>query len=443
MSERRSLPTALPGQEIDALRISNDLSAGPEPIITPNDVSSHVLIIGAGVAGLTTAWFLLDSGYHVTIVSKEWASYGEGPRLTSQVAGALWELPPGGCGPQAIGDKLPMVQKWALESLEVYRAIAANQTLREAYGLKMRKFTAFHTNSLHEDAIKADKIQFIKSTRLEGFSQGTHLFDKYGVNTNCHGGLVDAYEHDAPVIDSDVAMSFLMRLVRSKGARLVTDVIHGDILNQEDSLLHLYKADAIVNATGVWAREAAADKNVYPLRGGMLRVINDGTDFPKVENAMVVSTETRQNGNFHDMAVLIPRNDNILLLGSILNQESWCLDLSPTCETIKDMRERCEDLLPALKNARLDPEYPLSQGRRPMRQGSVRVERDQRKTCQGQWSRTVHSYGHAAAGWSLAFGSARQVVRLLDDLLDKKGPGLVYRKNQGVCGQKHGTKAKL
>ncbi|KAI6080103.1 hypothetical protein F4821DRAFT_94352 [Hypoxylon rubiginosum] len=39
---------------------------------------------------------LLDRGYHITILSSAWTSYEQ--RLTSQIAGALWEFPPGVCG---------------------------------------------------------------------------------------------------------------------------------------------------------------------------------------------------------------------------------------------------------------------------------------------------------------------------------------------------------
>ncbi|KAE8147672.1 FAD dependent oxidoreductase family protein [Aspergillus avenaceus] len=392
--------------------IGNDISVSPTPLIRPTSRSHRILVIGGGVTGLATAWTLLDQGYHVTIISREWARYGNEPRLVSQVAGALWELPPGGCGPQAVKEKLGMAQQWALEGLEIYRHLASDPELSLACGVRMKMFTAFHTNNIDEDELKAKKMETIKQSKLEGFSRGIHLFKKYGVNVASHGGLKDAYEHYAPVIDTDVAMAFMMRLVKRKGGHFATDTIHGDILDQEAHLLQIYDADMIVNATGVWAINAASDKSVYPLRGGLLRLINDGTDFPKVQNAMLVSTETKSDGNFHDVAFVVPRNDNILLLGSILHQVSWNLDLTPDCDTVQEMRARCEDLLPFLKNARLDPQYPLAQERRPMRPTHVRVEREQRLTSQGQPSRIVHSYGHCAAGWTLAFGSAREVARL-------------------------------
>lgn len=398
--------------------IDAHLSASPRPLTPPTAASPRVLIIGAGVTGLTTAWTLLDRGYHVTIISREWASCNE--RLTSQVAGALWEMPPAGCGPQMYGAKIPMAQRWALESLRVYRRLAERKELARAFGVQMRMFTAFHLNRVDEDTVKSDKVRYIQEAELEGFSRGTQLFTKYGVNESSHGGLQDAYEHVAPVIDTDVAMSFLMRLVRRKGGRMETDTVHGDILGQEEHLLKIYDADVIVNATGVWAGEAAGDESVYPLRGGLLRVINDGRDFPKVENSMVVSSATREDGSFRDMAFLVPRNDKTLLLGSILHQDSWQLDLTPSCTEVVQMRRRCEDFLPFLKNARLDPLCPLVQGRRPMRPGHVRVEREKRLTQHARLSRVVHAYGHGGAGWSLAFGSAKEVTRLVQDVLQVK-----------------------
>lgn len=408
-------PRQLQGQE--SIQVTRDISTAPVPLQPTNSESRRVLVIGGGVTGLTTAWLLLDAGYHVTIVSREWASYGDGPRLASQVAGALWELPPAGCGPQAQQDKLPLVQKWALDSLEVYRAITEHPVLATAFGVRMRMCTVFHQNNIDDDTIKAGKLNLIKNSKLEGFSRGTHLFNKYGVNVDSHGGLVDAYEHLAPVIDTDVAMGFLMRLVRSKGAIFNTDTVHGHILDQEEHLLAMYGADAIVNATGVWAVDAAQDKTVYPLRGATLRLINDGERFPKVDNCFVVSSETKTSGNFEDQAFIVPRNDNVLLLGSIIHQDSWFLDLTETCADVQEMRGRCEDLLPSLRNARTDPCYPLSQGRRPMRLAHVRVEREEETTQSGAQSTIVHAYGHGGAGWSLAFGSARQVVGCIQDQL--------------------------
>lgn len=68
----------------------HNFSLKQEAQIPANSSSREVLIVGGGVTGLTTAWVLLDRGYKVTILSKEWASYSKAQRLTSQIAGALW-----------------------------------------------------------------------------------------------------------------------------------------------------------------------------------------------------------------------------------------------------------------------------------------------------------------------------------------------------------------
>ncbi len=50
--------------------------------------------------------------------------------------------------------------------------------------------------------------------------KSTDLFDEYGLNIEHSGGVTDAYEYTAPVINVDLAMGFLLDLVKSKGAVL-------------------------------------------------------------------------------------------------------------------------------------------------------------------------------------------------------------------------------
>lgn len=80
------------------------------------------------------------------------------------------------------------------------------------------------------------------------------------------------------------------------------------------------------------------------------------------------------------------------------------------------MRERCEDFLPDLKHAKVDPEYPFAQGLRPFRSHNVRVERELR-SLDGSPSMITHSYGQGGAGWTLAFGCAGDVLQLVTEAL--------------------------
>ena len=86
------------------------------------------------------------------------------------------------------------------------------------------------------------------------------------------------------------------------------------------------------------------------------------------------------------------------------------------------MKARCEKLLPGLKNARIDSEYPIAQGLRPFR-GNIRVERELRTLATGRPpSRIVHSYGHGGAGWSLCFGCAGDLLSLVEQAVRELPP---------------------
>jgi len=84
-----------------SLVLEENLSLDPLPHQDPTATSPTILIVGGGVTGLINAWVLLDRGYHVTVVAQRWASFTDEQRLTSQIAGALWEFPP------AVWDSIP------------------------------------------------------------------------------------------------------------------------------------------------------------------------------------------------------------------------------------------------------------------------------------------------------------------------------------------------
>ncbi|POS80098.1 hypothetical protein DHEL01_v201505 [Diaporthe helianthi] len=394
------------------LRLHHDISPSPSTVIQPDERSHHFLVIGAGVIGLTTAWTLLDAGHHVTIMAKEWASWTKAQRLTSQIAGALWEYPPAVCGQHVDKISLHHSKRWAMTSYHIWDELAAMTSGDKGSGVVMRRSGFFFPRPIHESPTELKKMGEVSMSGVRGFRRTPSLAEEHRVNPQL--GIVDAYEILAPAIDTDVAMEWLMQLVRAKGARFVTEEIHQDLLLIEDSLAARFSADAIVNCTGSGSAIIANDASCYPLRGAMIRVINDGKDFPKVTSALAVSADVASDSK---MVFIVPRNDRILYIGGIVEPGQRDLNLSIEDPVIKQMRARCEAFLPELKNARLDDEYPLAQGLRPFRGRNVRVEREVRRTPAGRISRVVHSYGHGGAGWSLAFGCAGDVRYLLQQLM--------------------------
>lgn len=128
-------------------------------------------------------------------------------------------------------------------------------------------------------------------------------------------GVIDAYKHESPVVDTDAYMMWLQNLVSSKGGKLITQRISGDLLSQEDKLLETFDAQFILNATGLGGWELASDKTVYPLRGALIRVVNDGTRFPLVTEAFVVAHDYDKRDDDGGIVFIVPRNDRTLILG--------------------------------------------------------------------------------------------------------------------------------
>ncbi|KAH7069328.1 nucleotide-binding domain-containing protein [Paraphoma chrysanthemicola] len=434
--------------------LNHTLTLAPAPLVPPTRSSPHILVLGAGVAGLSTAWTLLDHGYRVTILAADWASYTETQRLTSQIAGALWEYPPAVCGQHTDAESLERAKAWCMISYGVWSGIAAAAAAGksiekdgqdgdatdhgskgiEEYGVKMRTANFFFKSPLHSTPSQLLKMHALATSGVHAFSHnGQSIIAENNIPPTV--GVVDAYTLQAPVIETDVSMAHLLRLVVSKGAKLVTRRIIGHLIAQEDALRAEFNAEAIVNCTGLGSAEIAGDgERCFSLRGAVLRVINDGTQFEKIEEALCIPATTDgedgdENGD-EGFVFILPRNDNILLLGGFADHTSQ-LELTPESPVVQRMRARCEAFMPSLKNARLDPAYPLAQGLRPFRKGGVRVEREGGVREEGgnggkgksARSTIVHNYGHGGAGWSLSFGCAADVLRLVEEVVREVGGG--------------------
>ena len=97
--------------------------------------SHHIVIIGGGVTGLTTACELLQRNYQVTVIAERYANQEN--RITSQVAGALWEWPPAVCGRHTDIISLENSKRWCKVAYDRYKEMAA-ETSKES-GIERRQ----------------------------------------------------------------------------------------------------------------------------------------------------------------------------------------------------------------------------------------------------------------------------------------------------------------
>ncbi|KAF5372402.1 hypothetical protein D9757_011615 [Collybiopsis confluens] len=395
------------------LRVGSPSSAAPK--------NKRILVIGGGVSGMTSAWALLDQGYNVTIVSDRWADRKN--RITSQIAGALWEYPPAVCGRHTDAISLCYSKGWAMTSYKAFEQIVTKivETNGIDHGVRMRMSNFFFDVPLEARPDQLEKWEEICrfSDTVKGLERSAELVQSHSIDQKA--GMKDAYQLQAPTIDTDVYMMWLHFILDCKGATFVTERMNGILSAQEEALLSRFDAFAIVNATGIAALELAGDETVYPLRGAIIRVKNDGTKFPKITEALAV-THDDTSATGEDIVFIVPRNDNILILGGIAEPHQWDLDLTVDSPVIKRMRERCNAFVPGLESAEYDDETQLLQGLRPFRKSNVRVERETQSRKDGSYSRIIHTYGQGGAGFSLSFGCAGTVVCLLQEIEASKPP---------------------
>ena len=347
----------------------------------------RVLVVGAGVSGLTSALSLARAGIEVEIVAEKFQS-----DLVSVVAGALWEWPPAVCGYHRDQTSLARSKAWAMESYEIFSDLARDP----ATGVYMRRANFYFTTP--QTARELHKMNEL-APKVRGFVRDPSLAAANGVAPEA--GIVDAYAFVAPMIDTDVYMGWLRREVEAAGVTITQRRIDGRLAEQEARLCSEFGAQAIVNCTGLGAAELHGAQT-YPLRGALVRVINDGSRMPKVDEAHCVSHP--EGSTEQDMVFIVPRGESTLLLGGLTEEDEWSLDIGlHNYQPVRDMYARCLDFMPVLAQAELDLAEPVRVGLRPLRNGNVCLERE-------PGTRIVHNYGHGGSGFSFSWGCASEVT---------------------------------
>ena len=364
----------------------------------PFMTKARVLVIGAGVNGLTTALCLCQKGYQVTIVAEKFA-----PHIVSVVAGALWEWPP--AIKRVLQDQrsLERSQQWSVVSYKKFFELAAD----EQTGVFIRPANFYFRYRIKDHPWAWQKMTEIQH-HVQGFRHDPALISEHGINSQL--GFLDAYQYLAPMVDTDSYMSWLLHQVQAAGCRVLTQRIDGNLRAQEQQLKQQFGVDVIVNCSGLGARELAAD-DVYPLRGALIRVKNDGSCMPPITESHSVAQETDDE---RAMVFIIPRGKHMLLLGGLTEPDEWSTAITlHNYPPLRDMLQKCIEFLPILKQACIDEEEPVRVGLRPLRRENVRLEVE-------AGTQIIHNYGHGGAGVTFSWGCAQAVVEQMDIVLSQK-----------------------
>ena len=181
----------------------------------------------------------------------------------------------------------------------------------------------------------------------------------------------------------------------------------GELKEISEALCLEFNCDYIINCAGLGASELA-NEYMYPLRGALVRIKNDGKRFPVLDKAYCVSFDEKTREQ--DIVFIVPRGKNHVVLGALAEENEYDKEINlSNYQPVKDMYNRCKEFLPQLENSELDTQEPVRVGLRPFRKGNVRLEFDRD-------NKIIHNYGHGGAGITFSWGCAEEIVEMIKTL---------------------------
>ncbi len=306
-----------------------------------------VLVIGAGVSGLTSAICLAEAGLRIGVYAAEPPA-----QTTSVAAGAMWS-------PYLV-EPVDRVRVWSAHSLEVFQQLATDPK------------TGVHLTAGVE-ASRTPTGPPKWGNQLDGF----RMCDP----AELPAGFVTGWRFTAPLIDMPRYLDYLQGRLADAGSTIQ--------IRRIGSLHEIrHQAPVVVNCTGMGAHDLVPDPELTPVRGQLVVVENPGlTEF--------FSEDT---GPSPDLLHYSPHG-NTVVLGGVAQPGRWSRQPDPA--TSAAILSRCAQIEPRLRNARvLDHRVGL----RPTRP-HVRVE-----TQPVDGTRLIHNYGHGGAGVTLSWGCAAELT---------------------------------
>lgn len=248
----------------------------------------RVVVVGAGVVGLSCAVRLAEAGHRVDVLARDLPL-----ETTSVVAAALWY--PYKALPQ------DRVTAWGTTTYRRFAELAHSQ---QDSGVRMLRGTEALAAPLRDPWWAAAVPDLARTPPPQGYA--------------------DAWSFTAPVVDMPVYLRWLISRLEALGGTLT-----------RMSLAHLPQpddpGDVVVHCGGLGARRLAEDPDVRPVRGQVVHVAGVDVDGWWLDEA--------------GPTYVVPRKD-LVVVGGTDEPDDWSRTPSP--ETAEQIMERATRLVPAL-----------------------------------------------------------------------------------------------
>uniref|UniRef100_A0A182R549 FAD dependent oxidoreductase domain-containing protein n=1 Tax=Anopheles funestus TaxID=62324 RepID=A0A182R549_ANOFN len=335
----------------------------------------QIVVIGAGVSGLSVAVQLAEHYYNVANVTL--ISESVSPNTTGDGSAGLW-------GPYYCG-KTPdhKIVKWSAETHLFFHQLWKNG-LGGKIGVCLQPCMRLTTdpNGYPEPAWKdiVFGCQKIHESELQRLS-------------NEHGRMYTGGYHFATFTCEPAGLlPYLFNRFIAVGGKFVAS----KVCNFDEIILNR-PVDLIVNCSGLGALELASDKAVHPIRGQVARV-----SAPWIYEVILDDSD---DGNY-----IIPNCETVILGGTHQMND---FNRNVARDDSRFIFDGCERMLPSLRSATVTNEWV---GLRPGRD-SVRLEMEHYRSDDKRNSvPIIHNYGHGGCGVTLCWGCAKEVVEISNTL---------------------------
>jgi D-amino-acid oxidase len=251
----------------------------------------RVIVVGAGVIGLSCAVRLAEAGYEVAVFARDLPL-----ETTSSVAAAVWY--PYLSAPE------DRVAAWSRTTYEEFAKLADAEP-----AVRMRHGREFLVDRLPDPR----------------WADGLPDFTRVG----SPAGFVDGWAFTAPVIEMPVYLPALVKRLEQAGGTLTRSAL---------SALPT-SADLVVNCAGLGARLTAGDPTVAPVRGQVMTVEQCGL------TEWLIADEAPE-----DLTYVVPREHDVVV-GGTSQPGDWNLAVDP--KTTDQILSRAAELVPQLRKAKI------------------------------------------------------------------------------------------
>jgi D-amino-acid oxidase len=310
----------------------------------------QIVVVGAGVIGLTAALELRSRGHAVTVLTRD-----ELAATTSAVAAAIWY--------PFLAEPRARVLPWAAATFRVLQRLARDP----ATGVRMQPVVEGFATATPDLwwASAGPRVEKLAAAEVPPPFQS-------------------AIRVEVPLCDTTRYLPWLAGALEKRGGRIE----HRELQSLDEAFA---LAPVIVNCTGLGARRLCKDRDLHAVRGQVLVL-----DRAALPHAFLDETGARP-------IYVLPRGGDVVLGGSATAHDER---LEVDDGDSQAILAACRRHFPQLEAL---PVRAVKVGLRPCR-STVRCERHDRP----DGGVLVHDYGHGGSGFTLAWGCAQTVAALIE-----------------------------